>query len=109
MKVLAPLTTQPPSTFSARVRIGDVRAGVGLGDRQRGDLLAADRGGEPALLLRGGSERPERRRRDPVVRADAGGQPARAAARELLRQHRVGDPVGVRAVLEAEPAARRAS
>jgi hypothetical protein len=37
------------------------------------------------------------------VRADAGRHAARAAARQLLRQHGVGHPVAV--VLEAEPAA----
>ena len=57
--------------LGARADGGDVGAGVGLGDRERRDLLAADRGREPALLLRLGAERRERRRGDPDVRADA--------------------------------------
>ena len=43
---------------------GDVRAGVRLGDRQRADPLAADRGREPALLLLRGAEAGDRRRGD---------------------------------------------
>ena len=91
----------------ARARARDVGARVGLGDRQRGDLLAPDRRRQPALLLLGRAELRHGRRGDRGVRADARRQPARPAARELLREHRVGDPVGVRPVLQPEPAALR--
>ena len=91
MNVFAPLTTQPPSTRSARVRIGgDVGAGVGLGDRERRDLLAADRGREPALLLRLGAERRERRRGDArrARRCPPPGRPSRQRA-SSSHEHRV--------------------
>ena len=46
-------------------------------------------GCEEALLLVVGAELPDRRRGDPDVRADPGREPARAAAAELLAEHRV--------------------
>jgi len=52
-----------------------------------------------------GAEREQGRRRDVDVRADPGRHAARPAARELLGQHRVGDPVAP--VLEPQPAALR--
>jgi hypothetical protein len=39
VKVLAPSSTQPPSTFSARAGAGGVRARVGLGQAPGADLL----------------------------------------------------------------------
>ena len=80
MYVFSPLSTQPPSTRSARVlSAGDVRAGARLGDAERADLLAGDRGHEVALLLLLGAELPDRRRGDVRVRAEPGGGAARAA------------------------------
>ena len=47
----------------ARADAGDVGAGVGLGDPEAGDLLAADRRREVLLLLLLGAEREDRRGR----------------------------------------------
>ena len=77
---------------------------VGLGDGQRPDQLAAHRGLEPAGPLLGSAEAEDRGRRDVDVRADPRCHAARPAACQLLRQHRVGDPVAL--VLEPQPAAR---
>ena len=87
----------------------DVGAGPGLGDGQRGDLLAGDGGRQVAALLVLGAELPHRRRGDADVRADAGRQPARAAARQLLGEDRVVQVVAALAavllgVLQAEEA-----
>ena len=77
MNVFEPLTTQPPSTFLAFVRMpATSEPGVRLGDRERGDLLAGDGGHEVALLLVFGAELEDRRRRDADVRTDAGRQAA---------------------------------
>src|SRR5205823_2424612 len=59
--------------LGTRAQGGDVGAGAGLGDAERADLLAADRGDEVALLLLLGAELPDGGRRDVDVRADAGG------------------------------------
>ena len=59
---------------------GHVGAGVGLGDAERRDPLAADGGHEVAFVLVVGAELPDRRHGDAGVRADAGGEAAGAAA-----------------------------
>ena len=96
----------------ARAQRRDVRAGVGLGDRERPDPLAADRRHEVALLVLLAAELPDRRRRDVDVRADPRRGPARADSRELLDEHRLVQVVAalaavLRRVLQAEQALRR--
>ena len=89
---------------------GDVGAGAGLGDPERADLLAGDRRAQEALVLVGGAELEDRRRRDPGVGAEPGADPARrAAGGELLGPDGVVDVVAALAaellrVLEAEEA-----
>src|SRR5207249_4468495 len=85
----------------------NVRARAGLGDRERGDLLALDRRHYPALLLLLGAELEDRRRRDGDVRSDPRRHAARSAAGHLLRQHGVVHVVAALAsvllrILEAE-------
>ncbi|HZC13413.1 MAG TPA: hypothetical protein VE270_05260, partial [Thermoleophilaceae bacterium] len=69
----------------------NVGARARLGDAERGDPLAADRGREetPLLILR--AELPDRRRSDADVGTDAGGKAPGPAARELLDEHGVLD------------------
>ena len=79
---------------------GDVGAGARLGDPERGDPLAGDRRAQEALVLIGGAEPEDRRRRDPGMCAEPGADPARCAGgRELLGPDRV---VNVVAALAAE-------
>ena len=74
------------------------------------DLLARDRGAQEALVLVGGAEPEDRRRRDPGVRAEPGADPARGAGRgQLLGPDGVVDVVAALAaellrVLEPEEA-----
>src|SRR5215213_8535952 len=106
MYVLAPLTTQPPSTRTARVRVdatsepasGSVIASAPIfSPRIAGSSQRSTCSGVPDFAIGGV--------RDARVRADSGREPARRAPGQLLREHRVGDPVRVRPVLQAEPAA----
>jgi hypothetical protein len=90
------------NTLGAGAYGRDVRARIGLGDRQRRDRLAPEAGYEIALLLVLGPELPDRRQRDPDVGADAGGEAARATAGELFGEHRVGDDVASASVLGRE-------
>src|SRR5271166_1736851 len=83
------LAAQHPAAVDALGAGGDgchVRAGARLGDGQRADLLAADRGHEVALLLLLGAELPDRRRGDVDVRPDPRGGAAGAGAGHLLAE-----------------------
>src|SRR5919106_2289895 len=88
---------------------GHVGPGARLGDAERGDPLAADRGRQEARLLLVGAEPFDRRRGDAHVGADPGRHTARPAARQLLAQHGVVEMVAAAAavlarVLEPEEA-----
>src|SRR4051812_126579 len=130
MKVLAPLTIQPPSTRSARVRMeatsepasGSVIASAaifsprtaGASQRSRCASVPNDASGggggpqwAPPPAPGPPPPPPARPPGGPAAGAPAGGEPARAAARDLLGEPGVGDPVGVLAVLEPQPPALR--
>ena len=77
--------------FGLRGDAGHVAAGAGLGDRERGDLVAGDAGGEVLLLLLGRAELPDRSQRDARVGPEPGGDSAASAGRELFKQDRVGE------------------
>src|SRR5919106_2606936 len=88
---------------------GHVGPRAPLGDAERGDPLAADRGRQEARLLLVGAEPFDRRRGDAHVGADPGRHTARPAARQLLAQHGVVEMVAAAAavlarVLEPEEA-----
>ena len=110
MNILRPLTRHTsPSRTRARPDRGDVGAGVGLGDRDRADLLAGDRGREPPVALVVGAEVRERGRGHVGLHRDRHRDRARAAAGQLLDEHEAGREVAVaaaeaRGVVEAEEA-----
>jgi hypothetical protein len=79
--------------------VRDVGAARRLGDAEGDDLLALDRGRQPALPLRVGPEAADRRRRDRNVRPDAGGDAARAAASQLFEEDGFVDDAGPRATV----------
>ena len=83
----------------ARLDAGDVRAGVGLGDPEAGDLLALDRGHEVALLLLLGAEQEDRRRRHVGVDRDAHAEPAALRVDHLLGEHEVAEVVAALAAV----------
>ena len=88
---------------------GDVGAGVGLGDRDRADLLARDRRHQPPFALVVGAEVGEGRRGHVGLHRDRHRDRARAAPGELLDEHEAGGQVAVapaeaRRVVEAEEA-----
>ena len=66
---------------------GDVRSGIRLGDGQGGDLLAADRRHEPALLLLLGPELEHRRGGHLGLDGNRHPEPAAADLGHLLGQH----------------------
>jgi hypothetical protein len=80
MNILRPLTI----SHRAGRDVGDVRAGVGLGDRDRADLLARDRGAQVTLTLLVGAELRQRRRRHVGLHRDRHRNRARPTVRELL-------------------------
>ena len=71
----------------ARADSGDVRAGAGLGDAERGDLLALDRRHQVGLLQVLGAELQDRRRRHVGVDGDAHREPAVVRLRHRLATH----------------------
>ena len=76
---------------------GDVRAGVGFGDRDRADLRARDRGPQPALALVVGAELGERGRGHVRLHRDGHRDRARAAAGQLLDEDEPGGEVAAAA------------
>ncbi|MEZ5143481.1 MAG: hypothetical protein R2726_13320 [Acidimicrobiales bacterium] len=64
MKVLRPLTSQPPSLRSARVLMPRVGAGVGLGEAERAEGPALGQRSQPPVALVVGAEEQERQRPD---------------------------------------------
>ena len=94
MNCLAPLITQSPSSSFARgPRVAGVRAGLGLGQAERAELLAAAEQRQPLLLLLVGAERVDRPGGERRVGGDRD-RHARVHARELLDHERVGERVG---------------
>ena len=88
---------------------GDVRPGVGLGDRDRADLLAGDRGPEVALAQVVAAELAECRGAHVRLHGDRHRQPAAAAPGQLLDEDEAGGEVAARAApalgeVEAEEA-----
>ena len=106
MNVLAPLTTQPPSTRSARVRMaatsepvsGSVIASAAIFSPRIAGASQRSRCASVPNVASGGVAIPT----CAPMPADSPPEPARG---ELLAQHRVGHPVGVGPVLQPEPAA----
>ncbi len=80
-------------SYRARRDVGDVRAGVGLGDGDRADLLARDRGPQVALTLFVRSELRQRGRRHVGLHRDRHRDRARPAMRQLLDEHDLGGKV----------------
>ena len=67
MNIFAPLTTQLPSReLGGRARRAGVRAGVGLGQPERGELLPLARSGSQRSLLLVGAEQVDRHRPERV-------------------------------------------
>ena len=89
----------PHVAVAHRVRAdrGDVRAGVGLGDRDRTDLRARDRGSQPTLALVVGTELGERGGGHVRLHRDGHRDRARTTTRELLDEHEPGREVAAAA------------
>ena len=99
MKIFDPSTTHsPPSSLGRRARCTRVRAGVRLGQPERGERLAGREVGEPLTPLCLGAEVVDRERAERVVRGD-GDRDRRVDARQLLDRDRVGERVGAAAAV----------
>ena len=87
MNVFEPLITYSSPSLTARVLIPDTsEPGVGLGDAQAQDRLAADRRRHPLALLLLGAERQDRRHRHVGLHGHAHRQAAGIGVGHLLRQ-----------------------
>ena len=84
---------------SEALHVGDVRATRRLRDAERDDLLALDRGRQPALALGIVAEFVDGRRRNRDMRTDSCRDPTRAAAGELLEEDRFINEAGVRSAV----------
>src|SRR6266513_3969317 len=82
---LAPVDDElVPETPSHRRDARHVRARIGLGDRDRGNLLSTNGGRQPPPLLLLGAELEHRRGRHLGLYGDGHAQPAAAGSRQLL-------------------------
>src|ERR1700686_4758929 len=81
------------------LHVGDVRPTRWLGDTESDDLLALDRGGQPALPLRVGAVVIDRWRGDRDMGPNARRHPTRSAPRQLFKEDGFVDQAGVGATV----------